>query len=362
MAVGQSGSGRSTFINSLCDQVIVEPSSTIISPDIADQPNRDLELRKSIVELEDEEGVRISLTIIDTPGFGDSIENESSFGIISDYLRHQFDEILTEESRLKRNPRFKDGRVHACLYFIVPTGHGLRELDVEIIKALGNLVNVIPVISKSDSLTTKELALNKKLIKEDIEFYQLPVFDFKDEFLESYGDEDNLELNDYLQKTLPFAVMGSNDVVVDPETKERKRVRTYPWGSVNIEDNEISDFQTLKNTLLISHLNDMKDFTHEVLYENYRTKALGSEDDDLYSADYNPSVQAPKSIKSQSTVPHSPNVPEYMEREEQIKLEEERLKAFEERVQRDLLAKREELEARERELAEIEQKLALEAN
>jgi septin family protein len=97
-----------------------------------------------LLELElDEEGTRISLTIVDTPGFGDQIDNEArlvhrnfstvqdlgtndhgSFSEIVGYLERQYDDILAEESRIKRNPRFRDNRVHAMLYFITPTGHG----------------------------------------------------------------------------------------------------------------------------------------------------------------------------------------------------------------------------------------------
>ena len=94
-----------------------------------------------VLELE-EEGVRVSLTIVDTPGFGDNIDNEHtysyffllrcmishadvllSFQEIVTYLERQYDDILAEQSRIKRNPRFRDSRVHALLYFIPPTGH-----------------------------------------------------------------------------------------------------------------------------------------------------------------------------------------------------------------------------------------------
>ncbi len=47
----------------------------------------------------------------------------TSFQEISQYLEKQFDWVLAEESRIKRNPRFRDNRVHALLYFISPTGH-----------------------------------------------------------------------------------------------------------------------------------------------------------------------------------------------------------------------------------------------
>lgn len=45
------------------------------------------------------------------------------FNEIMGYIERQYDDILAEESRIKRNPRFRDNRVHALLYFITPTGH-----------------------------------------------------------------------------------------------------------------------------------------------------------------------------------------------------------------------------------------------
>lgn len=47
----------------------------------------------------------------------------ASFQEILHYLERQYDDILAEQSRIKRNPRFRDNRIHACLYFIAPTGH-----------------------------------------------------------------------------------------------------------------------------------------------------------------------------------------------------------------------------------------------
>lgn len=384
MVVGQSGSGRSTFINSMCDQLIVESSSTVAlyTPEELIYPERELQLRKSNVELEDNEGMKINLNLIDTPGFGDSINNSVSFKVIKDYIKYQFDEILVEESRLRRNPRFKDGRIHVCLYFITPTGHGLREMDIEMIRQLGEYVNILPCISKSDSLTIEELKLNKKLIREDIEHYKLPIFDFNSEYF-SYDDnldDESMELNKYLQKTIPFAVMGSNSTTKDAVTGEVKRIRKYPWGSVDIFDNEISDVPTLKDTLLVTHLNELKDFTHEVLYENYRTRTLadasgpvgsGDADDDYtndqsyaHGSDSTDVMQTRQfSSHDNQSVINSNEADiaaqaDYKAKEEQIRKEEERLRAFEERVQNDLLLKREEIEARERELAELERRLA----
>lgn len=46
-----------------------------------------------------------------------------SFQEIVSYLERQYDDILAEQSRIRRDPRFRDNRVHALLYFIPPTGH-----------------------------------------------------------------------------------------------------------------------------------------------------------------------------------------------------------------------------------------------
>lgn len=374
MVVGQSGTGRSTFINSLCGQQVVDTSSTIPLP-TDDSTERDFNLREETVELEDNEGVKILLSIIDTPGFGDSLDNSSSFNIITDYLKHQYDEILLEESRVRRNPRFKDSRVHAVLYFINPTGHGLKELDIHLLKQLSGLANIIPVISKSDSLTREELILNKKLILEDLKYHQIEYYNFPYD-LEN-DDNETIDTNSYLRSLIPFSVIGSNQVFeVDGELI---RGRKYPWGFINIEDHELSDFVILRNLLLISHLQDLKDYTHEILYERYRTEALsGGGLPEHLSTQLNSasaSVRSPyaedlksPSIKQEDNASIStPSLNNnhndtYLAREEQIRLEEERLKAFEERVQKDLLQKKQELLARERELREIEERLEKEGS
>merc|ERR1712169_123416 len=143
---------------------------------------------------------------------------------------NQFDDIVAEESRIKRNPRFRDNRVHAMLYFITPTGHGLRELDIELMKRLAPRVNVIPVIGRADSLTPAELAESKKLVMEDIEHYRIPVYNFPYDIEED--DEDTVEENAELRGLMPFAIVGSEDIV---EIDGRKvRARQYPWGVVEV--------------------------------------------------------------------------------------------------------------------------------
>ncbi|KAF9894544.1 hypothetical protein FE257_006429 [Aspergillus nanangensis] len=331
MVCGASGTGRTTFVNTLCGKQVLE------SKDADDAANAHIE-----------EGVRIKPV---TVGFGDQIDNEARhvttvFGEIVGYLERQYDDILAEESRIKRNPRFRDNRVHVLLYFITPTGHGLRELDIELMKRLSPRVNVIPVIGKADSLTPAELAESKKLIMEDIEHYRIPVYNFPYDIEED--DEDTVEENAELRGLMPFAIVGSDDFV---EIEGRKtRARQYPWGVVEVENPRHSDFLAIRSALLHSHLADLKEITHDFLYENYRTEKLSKSVDGALSG--HDSSMNPEDLASQSV----------RLKEEQLRREEEKLREIEIKVQREIAEKRQELLARESQLREIEARMAREAS
>ena len=51
---------------------------------------------------------------------------------------------------------------------------------------------------------------------------------------------------------MPFAIVGSNSVVEvsDAGVVKRLRVRKYPWGVVDVENDAHSDFVTLRNCLM----------------------------------------------------------------------------------------------------------------
>ncbi len=49
---------------------------------------------------------------------------------------------LQEELKIKRNLAvYHDSRVHVCLYFICPTGHGLKSIDLVCMKKLDQKVS-----------------------------------------------------------------------------------------------------------------------------------------------------------------------------------------------------------------------------
>ena len=50
-------------------------------------------------------------------------------------MEEQFDHFLDAESKVERFP-IQDSRVHVCLYFIAPTGHCLKPLDIEFMRRI----------------------------------------------------------------------------------------------------------------------------------------------------------------------------------------------------------------------------------
>lgn len=228
-------------------------------------------------------------------------------------------------------------------------------------KRLAPRVNVIPVIGRADTLTPAELAESKKLVMEDIEHYRIPVYNFPYDIEED--DEDTVEENAELRGLMPFAIVGSEEVV---EIGGREvRARQYPWGVVEVDNPRHSDFLAIRSALLHSHLADLKEITHDFLYENYRTEKLSKSVDggsgyvyeqrlglnDSLTCNSIDSSMNPEDLASQSV----------RLKEEQLRREEEKLREIELKVQREINEKRQELLARESQLREIEARMAREA-
>ena len=86
-----------------------------------------------------EKGVNLTLTIVDTPGFGDAVDNSNCWDPVISFVESQYESFLDAETRVNR-VEMPDARVHSCLYFIAPSGHGLKPLDVEFMKRLHDKV------------------------------------------------------------------------------------------------------------------------------------------------------------------------------------------------------------------------------
>uniref|UniRef100_A0A4W4H0W5 Septin n=1 Tax=Electrophorus electricus TaxID=8005 RepID=A0A4W4H0W5_ELEEL len=264
MVVGESGLGKSTLINSL---FLTDLYPERVIPGAAEKIERTVQIEASTVEIE-ERGVKLRLTVVDTPGYGDAINSQDCFNTIIAYIDDQFERYLHDESGLNRR-HIVDNRVHCCFYFISPLGHGLKPLDVQFMKAIHNKVNVVPVIAKADTLTLKERERLKRRILDEIDEHGIKIYHLPD--AESDEDEDFKEQTRVLKTSIPFAVVGSNQQI---EAKGKKvRGRLYPWGVVEVENPEHNDFLKLR-TMLITHMQDLQEVTQDLHYENFRSERL----------------------------------------------------------------------------------------
>ncbi|XP_049740472.1 neuronal-specific septin-3 isoform X1 [Elephas maximus indicus] len=265
MVVGQSGLGKSTLVNTLFKSQV---SRKATSWNREEKIPKTVEI-KAIGHVIEEGGVKMKLTVIDTPGFGDQINNENCWEPIEKYINEQYEKFLKEEVNIARKKRIPDTRVHCCLYFISPTGHSLRPLDVEFMKHLSKVVNIIPVIAKADTMTLEEKSEFKQRVRKElevngIEFYPQKEFD---EDLEDKTENDKIR-----QESMPFAVVGS-----DKEYQVNgKRVlgRKTPWGIIEVENLNHCEFALLRDFVIRTHLQDLKEVTHNIHYETYRAKRL----------------------------------------------------------------------------------------
>ncbi|XP_065562251.1 septin-7-like isoform X3 [Artemia franciscana] len=302
MVVGESGLGKSTLINSMFLTDIY--SQEYPGPSLRTKKTVQVEQCKVVLK---ENAVNLTLTVVDTPGFGDSVDNSNwiywepvdkrggvcanekglypivpSWQPIIDYIESKYEEYLNSESRVLRK-QIPDNRVHCCLYFIAPSGHGLKPLDIECMKRLHDKVNIIPVIAKADTLTPDECCHLKKQILNEIAQNKIKIYDFPEMI-----DEEANKVQKPLRERVPFAVVGANHVF---EVEGRKvRGRKYPWGivevefldrnepsskSLRVENMEHCDFIPLRDMLIRTNMSDLKEVTANIHYENYRSRKLG---------------------------------------------------------------------------------------
>ncbi|KAK0198209.1 cell division control/GTP binding protein [Armillaria mellea] len=264
MVVGESGLGKSTLINTLFNTPLYPPKEPL--PPSAERPKT---VAIESIGAGQRTGVRLHLTVVDTPGFGDFVNNDESWKPIVENIESRFDSYLEQENRVNRM-KIVDNRVHACLYFIQPTGHSLKQIDVEFMRRLHTKVNLIPVIAKADTMTDEEIAEFKERILADIahnniHIFQAPTYDNEDEETIAEAEE--------IAGKIPFAVVGSDRTVSTPDGR-KVRGRAYPWGMVEVDNEDHCDFVKLRQMLVRTYMEELREYTNDVLYENWRTEKL----------------------------------------------------------------------------------------
>ncbi|CAF9907919.1 MAG: Septin spn4 [Gomphillus americanus] len=265
MVAGESGLGKTTFINTLFSTTIKNYADH--KRRHAKQVDKTVEIEITKAELE-EKFFKVRLTVIDTPGFGDYVNNRDSWLPIIEFLDDQHESYMLQEQQPRRHDRI-DLRVHACLYFIRPTGHTLKPLDIEVMKRLSSRVNLIPVIAKADTLSPHDLAKFKYKIRavieaQGIKIYQPPIEE---------DDENSAKHARDLINAMPFSVIGSEKDIKRADGNVVKG-RQYAWGVAEVENDEHCDFKKLRSILIRTHMLDLIHTTEEMHYEAYRASQM----------------------------------------------------------------------------------------
>lgn len=358
MVCGESGLGKTTFINTLFSSNI-KPH---LNPE--DRHHKFTSLQQTVeigivrAQLE-EKNFSMRLNVIDTPGFGNNVNNSDLWQPIIDFIDDQHDMYLKQERQPERK-QIIDLRVHACLYFIRPLGHSLKPLDIETMKQLLTRVNLIPVIAKADTLSPAELFQFKTRIRDvieaqDINIYIPPL------------DAEDIASADHAKKlieVMPFAVVGLEEEVeveLASGSKGFARARKFPWGIVEVENEEHCDFRKLRSLLLRTNMLDLILLLQETHFEAYRRMQLDETEPEVAEA----AAAARAAKKNRRTYN-----PKFKEEEdalkrfftEQVKAEEQRFRQWESNIVNErnrLNTDLEEMQAKAKALEEDVKKLQL---
>lgn len=323
MVAGESGLGKTTFVNTLFQTPLKQ------SQDPEERHNKftsahqtvDISIVRAVLE---EKNFKIRLNVIDTPGFGNNVNNLESWSPIIDFIDDQHESFMKQEKQPSRLEK-KDLRVHACLYFIRPTGHSLKPLDIEIMKRLSTRVNLIPVIAKSDTLAPGELETFKTRIRDvieaqDINIYTPPL---------DMDDPASAEHSKQLIEAMPFAVIGSSEEV-ELSPGNFVRGRKYPWGVVEVENERHCDFKKLRSLLLRTNMLDLILQTNEVHFETFRSLKLGntgSEAEGENGEEQSNGIKKPRRLHNPKFKEEEDSLKKFFT--EQVKAEEQRFRQWE---------------------------------
>ncbi len=119
----------------------------------------------------------------------------------------------------------------------------------------------------------------------DIQIFEGPRYEL--------DDEETIAENAEIMSKVPFAVVGADREVATADGR-KVRGRRYPWGAIEVDNEEHCDFVKLRQMLIRTHMEELKEHTNNVLYENYRSDKLthmGVAQDPSVFKEVNPAVK-----------------------------------------------------------------------
>jgi septin 7 len=240
LVTGRRGLGSSTLMNSLFGAPIISKSRT-----------NDLSVTKNEII---ENGISLKTTT--------ATYHSDKIKTIIDYIDSKNMEYFENEQGPYKI--HKDTRIHVCLY-LIPSDH-FMDSEIDFIKAISKKTNFVPVIPKADMYTNEELSNRKTVIFNILQ--DKGVLCFSPTNSEENADSDVEDLDNHL----PFAVIASE--TVHEIGGEIIRGRKYPWGFIDIEDEEGNDFKSLQRMLIYKHFDELINKTHIKFYNDFRKNVM----------------------------------------------------------------------------------------
>jgi len=165
MVVGECGNGKTTMLRALFRRYSEK--------NIA---KKEFTGKRQTIRIEEigqftlpAENLDIDVHLYDTPGYGDQINNQSAIDEVQNFLvaAHAHWLQVNGNHLTERERNQQDGRIHLLFYFVAP--HRMKQIDKEFLKQLSGLANIVPVISKSDTMTLQERAEHLLLLHTTIQ-------------------------------------------------------------------------------------------------------------------------------------------------------------------------------------------------
>ncbi|CAD8089002.1 unnamed protein product [Paramecium sonneborni] len=253
MVVGQSGLGKSTFIDVLLKKKL--GTSQIIR-----DSTLQIQAIQGSINVND---FTLNIKFIDTPGFRHQYSLRQWLKLLSRYIKTQFNcyqqrQNLQYESKEKfqqLSQQDLDERVHVCFYFF--SGPRIQTEDLQALKKISALVNVIPILAKGDSYTKNEIIQLKQQFNDLINEYHIDLFKCQ--------CNNNLNEKSQFGSTPPFVIISSieqfqigNHLVYG---------RKFPWGICDIFNPQHSDLVILYKSLIGHYCLELIRLT-DFLYNN----------------------------------------------------------------------------------------------
>ena len=176
------------------------------------------------------------MRVVETKNYNATLDPDRDLKNILDYIEETNRGHLQSETKFKLSEQEEDRRIHA-LFFMMTSTKALNESQMKVLRGLSH-INVIPLLSKSDTMTDKERSTFKEQFKAEIKSAKIDLFKFPENMI--YREE-----NKKFNQQIPFCVLGSMEFAETP--RGQVRARSYSYGV--IESNSICVFFIIRHAL-----------------------------------------------------------------------------------------------------------------